>query len=1454
MPPNNKKKKKPASNPARGFATVSVPSKPKPEVVDTPSATATESKPTPQNESQPASQQDRPVDAGAPQTDPSLQNYTPEELEKHLEEAELQILVEKNAAKCRSDAARQATKMDTERRVFRQQSVTLGLLEWLPAEVQDRILELAGSEDHDYLASNGRNVNGKQEGSEEELLIKLWTLQETLLKLGFTEDGVEGALKHILLYFKEAPTSASRDVVWNLDEALEWLAKHSAKKDLPSYTQTNSRPQKDAEVTSWMIESEPSRSSTPNKPSNGHKQEKPKAEWKAAKIAPLISYDSDSSIDPDSMVEEWLDFQTKLYGLRPELFDRPAKGKKGRGAAPNQSDDPEVAKLQRKIAKIERDVLFERREAEYIWQDKLDDLRKDAAFLRRPTEKKKEINTESSEPEPEPEDPNLTVPSLEEMDEADGLLGGMFQNEAESSGSILGLPVPEVDTKITLRDFGKSSGLSPRRVLEETCKARDSSCKVVYQDFSSSSHHNRKAVEVRWSKPQEPPFPLAVESVTHKSNANATFVSMDSLATPDSQQAEGYVSTLALFILFPQSSKEGKAYLRIPAVWRDLWTEFSNLKKTQEDEVDKSTVKNLKLLVQENQGTFEDDVVLLDNFRKRNGNGVKSASPMRGNARENNYLGEDERLREAWHAKASAPSFHKMMPGRMNLPIWNFKDDILTTLDTHRVVIICSETGSGKSTQIPSYILEHEMLQGRPCKVYVTEPRRISAISLARRVSEELGESKNDVGTTRSLVGFAVRLESKISSSTRLVYATTGVVVRMLERPDDFQDITHVVLDEVHERTIDSDFLLVVLRRLMQKRLDLKLILMSATLEAQRFSTYLGGVPVLNIPGRTFPVEMKYLEDAVELTNYRLSEDEANMVPDDDIEEAEDSNSDTGGLQSSLDGYSKQTRETVLKFDEYRMDYQLIKRLLLKIATAPEMDRYSKAILVFMPGLAEIRRLNDELLAESTFQKGWIVHALHSSIASEDQEKAFNVPPPGVRKIVIATNIAETGITIPDITAVVDTGKEKMMRFDERRQLSRLVESFISRANAKQRRGRAGRVQEGICFHLFTKHRHDKQLAGQQTPEMLRLSLQDLVLRVKICKLGEVEQTLLEALDPPSSKNIRRAIDSLKEVKALTSNEALTPLGSQLAKLPLDVFLGKLIIHGAFFKCLDAAVSIAAILSSKSPFVNTMGSNSQRDAARNSFQRGDSDLLTVYNAYCGWKRARGTPGSNEFSYCRKNFLNPQTLLGIEDIKMQLVVSIADAGLLTLDSSQKSALNRARSSNRNRQFFTIPEENDINSTNDVVINSVVAWSFYPKLITREGKGWRNVLNNQTVTLHPTSVNKRADPAIKWLSYYHIMQARNRNLNAHETSAVEDFAIALLCGEAEFKLYSGVISIDANRVRFAVRDWKSMLALKYLNARLRDLLATTFKNPHRPLSYKQQQWLEIWQQIFAQAGKR
>lgn len=231
---------------------MSVPSKPKPESPATPSSTAGESRATPESESQPARAQDHQAGAGAPEATSSLQNYSPEELERHLEEAELQILVDKFAAKCKSDAARQATKLETERRVLRQQSVPLSVLEWLPTGVQDKILELANAEEHENLSS--RIASAKQAGgSEEELYMKLWTLKETLIKLGFTANRTEEALKHVLLYFSANPSSTSRDVMWNLDESLEWLAMHGDMKELPSYTQTNARLQKDADsVTSWL--------------------------------------------------------------------------------------------------------------------------------------------------------------------------------------------------------------------------------------------------------------------------------------------------------------------------------------------------------------------------------------------------------------------------------------------------------------------------------------------------------------------------------------------------------------------------------------------------------------------------------------------------------------------------------------------------------------------------------------------------------------------------------------------------------------------------------------------------------------------------------------------------------------------------------------------------------------------------------------------------------------------------------------------------------------------------------------------------------------------------------------------------------------------------------------------------------------------------------------------------
>jgi ATP-dependent RNA helicase DHX29 len=604
---------------------------------------------------------------------------------------------------------------------------------------------------------------------------------------------------------------------------------------------------------------------------------------------------------------------------------------------------------------------------------------------------------------------------------------------------------------------------------------------------------------------------------------------------------------------------------------------------------------------------------------------------------------------------------------------------------------------------------------------------------------------------------------------TRLVYATTGIVMRMLEGSNDLREVTHLVLDEVHERSIDSDFLLIVLKRLITKRKDLKVVLMSATVDAERFSHYLGGAPVLNVPGRAFPVEVRYLEDALEFTGYRTADEvpQSGSDVEDEILESERAGSKFDPMRD-LPNYSTSTRNTLSQMDEYRIEFDLIVQLIIKIATDEQYVPYSSALLIFLPGIAEIRTMNDLLLGHPYFASQWFVYPLHSSIATEDQEAAFLVPPPGIRKIVLATNIAETGITIPDVTCVIDTGKHREMRFDERRQLSRLIDTFISRANAKQRRGRAGRVQNGLCFHLFTKNRHDKVMADQQTPEMLRLSLQDLAIRVKICKIGGIEETLSEALDPPSAKNIRRAVDALVDVRALTAGEELTPLGHQLARLPLDVFLGKLILMGTIFKCLDMAITVAAILSSKSPFSAPFGQRAQADVARMAFRRGDSDLLTVYNAYLAWKRtcqsATTGGGGKEFQFCRKNFLSQQTLANIEDLKGQLLVSLVDSGFLSLTVEERTTLNRQRYSSargrRNQQFFELPQRVNINSDSDVISTSVIAWSFYPKLLVRDApgsKGLRNVGNNQSIALHPSSVNKsNLDP--KWLTYYHIMQSK------------------------------------------------------------------------------------------------
>lgn len=1398
---NKKKKTKPAANPARGYATTSTISKARIEATDNaPTAAKKNSDDPTKKPSLPASQGPHEPDKSANTTE-QKKELTPEEFEAQLEEAELQLLVDKHAQKTKRDAIRQKQRLETDRRLLRGQAESINAKKWLPVELMDHILDLIQAEGR--FAASSTTSEGTSTGkmpSEEELTIRLWTLQQTLRGSGFAEEKVQAALQFVLDISANI-SGNSKDSVWGLDEALDWLARECPVEELPDYdnrtkhgASSGESPLPSGATTPLLLETE-ALQRTKGKKKNGSTT--PRTTGTASPRRQVVTYDSD--IEPDDLVPSYLDTRTKLFGIQRPQQDTSRKGRKSSQqlqlptTTGDSTDDMEIAKLLAKLDKIEKDPLFDAGLARMQWETKRITLERDYAEKKTMSVvgamQEAQDQRQAGEDKPQSADDGddddddeiakeakkMTEEILALDDNEDQTLADLFSalptNEVDASGKTSTVMNNSDGTKVTIRDFGKFTGVSPLRILEEACRARDSAVKLAYIKVSETAFAYRHLLSITWAKAQEILSGQGVTGVEVASSPNKFVFKMTEIAAPDETQSQAFIATTALFAVFGSSGKEEKVSLRLPSQWRDLWDEYAEAKKNETDAQDRAAIRELRGLVRKRRDQEEEDgVVLSGAFRGRNNgrNGAENSDALadkRASMDPNFY-------QNIWQKKSNSHKYQMMLQSRMQLPMWQFREQVVDTVEQEQVVIICGETGCGKSTQVPSFLLEHQLSQGKPCKVYCTEPRRISAISLARRVSEELGEGKGDIGSPRSLVGYSIRLEANTSKETRLVYATTGIVMRMLEGSNELKEITHLVLDEVHERSIDSDFLLIVLKKLLTKRKDLKVVLMSATVDAERFSNYFGGAKVLNVPGRTFPVNVNYLEDAIELTGHTIdkrSREKVVNLDDDEVDISEPDSSLKPELLKTLQKYSPRTRNTLSQMDEYQIDFDLIVQLISRVATDPSFVDYSKAILVFLPGIAEIRTVNDMLLGDRFFQTNWLVYPMHSTIASEEQEAAFLIPPTGHRKIVLATNIAETGITIPDVTCVIDTGKHREMRFDERRQLSRLIDTFISRANAKQRRGRAGRVQEGLCFHLFTKYRHDSILSDQQTPEMLRLSLQDLAIRVKICKIGGIEETLSEALDPPSSKNIRRAVDALIDVRALTAGEDLTPLGQQLARLPLDVFLGKLILMGTIFKCLDMAVTVAAILSSKSPFVAPFGQRAQADTVRMAFRRGDSDLLTVYNAYLAWKRvcqAAMSNGGQESQFCRKNFLSLQTLANIEDLKGQLLVSLVDSGFLQLTDEERRNLNRLRYSSgggrrRKQAFFELPRRVNINSERDVISQSVIAWSFYPKLLVRDvpgGKGLRNVGNNQAISLHPTSVNKGHNE-LRWLSYYHIMQSKS-----------------------------------------------------------------------------------------------
>ncbi|KAI9364518.1 P-loop containing nucleoside triphosphate hydrolase protein [Zopfochytrium polystomum] len=975
-------------------------------------------------------------------------------------------------------------------------------------------------------------------------------------------------------------------------------------------------------------------------------------------------------------------------------------------------------------------------------------------------------------PTPPPAPAPETSAKKEEDDETIDL-GQLLDISATSAGPSSEEPTVSISSHLRSRNITiptSWTGKFPKVVLHEQCiKAAPGGGKTVkirYETIQDGRAMFRAKVEIK-GLPSEDGEDIGPRIFTlHKEDW-----------VEKAKPAEELVATLALRTLFSHMP----LYRTLPPEYRDFWIALDDEQRAEQDRARRSEEEGVWSFVKELME--EKQQARLTSNRSQNRisskDGISSNNEVARVQRTGAFthsLAIHASLKSSLVRRRQSKIYQSLLASRKSLPVFAMRDELVKALTDQCVTVISGETGSGKSTQIPQFILEHAIDDeglGGTCTVLCAQPRRISAVSLAARVSLELGDGEDRVGKDGSWVGHVVRLESKISeSSTRLTYLTTGVLLRRLEADPLLTGITWVVVDEVHERSLESDFLLIVLRRVVKARLmlwmkglaqgsgnaenlspPLRVVLMSATAEAEKFARYFQGAlddissdaaragislscPVVTVPGRTYPVKTFFLEDAVEKSgyhmepgsefakrsdliskagvikvggrsgksgttvHYELSSDAnairheprpkvaaASVEGDDAAESPLFDNNDDDGFDAEDDsgfsnGVSAATIQTLERMDKRRIDLDLLEHLIRHLvrtedASIPEEKSFTGSILVFLPGIAEIRRLYDRLTAEglrsNQFGPGLWVLPLHSMLGGSDQSRVFQPAPTGKRKVVLATNIAETGITIPDVVYVIDTCRAREVSYDAKRNMTKLSEVLVSQANCRQRAGRAGRVRPGVCYHLISRATYGR-MPPHRPPEMLRLPLEELVLRslasvplndVKV----DVREMLGEAIDPPPAKNVEKSVSLLMQIEALTPNGNLTSLGYQLASLPLDARLGKMLLYAISLECLDPILTIAASLSiAKGPFASSFedtGSISRNSIAKK-FKTGDSDLLVIANAFAAWRNCLTKPvGGHKamLAFAAENNLSIPNLIQIEEGRAQLLRVLVSAKVL-----------------------------------------------------------------------------------------------------------------------------------------------------------------------------------------------
>lgn len=585
-----------------------------------------------------------------------------------------------------------------------------------------------------------------------------------------------------------------------------------------------------------------------------------------------------------------------------------------------------------------------------------------------------------------------------------------------------------------------------------------------------------------------------------------------------------------------------------------------------------------------------------------------------------------------------------------NLLIHDYKEEILGHIDTYQVVIVKGVTGCGKTTQVPQFILDQHEEMNIHCNIVVTQPRRIAAISVAKRVSNERGWPLG------SIVGYQIALERNCSQDTRLIYCTTGVLLQQLVKKQSLSDYTHIIVDEVHERDNETDFLLIILKKLLRNpQCRTKVILMSATMNVNQFSDYFSRA-VNGVPIEPPVVELAHI--AKYPVQYYYLDSLTNRLPGIKIPEI--------NLNSpSISTYS----------------YDLARALIEVFRVIDEHEHHDTnfigSVLIFLPGIAEIETMYARLVSYKGSAEKWWLCPLHSSVTYDEQMKVFQPAPKGHRKIILATNIAESSITVPDIKYVIDFCLAKQQVLEPETGYSCLQLTWISKSQGTQRGGRVGRVMPGRVYRLIPKDSY-AELSEDITPEIMRCPLDQLVLKAKQLRMGNPSTLLGLAIDPPDLSNIHKTILHLKEAGALllTANGEykdndgdLTFIGQIMASLPLDIHLSKLIILGHMFSCLSDAIVMASAMSVKSIFSTPF--RQQLEAYNSKLTWADStcsDPIAYLHAYSLWKFKskmgyfKRSGGESEIDWCRKCFVQGNLIKEVSRLENEIVQRLRTLGV------------------------------------------------------------------------------------------------------------------------------------------------------------------------------------------------